>query len=109
MNEEEKILLEREIRIMKNIQHPNIVDFFDYFSDPKYIYLVLEYLSGGELYDEIAEKVVYTEEEARNVVSPIIDAIRYLHECGIVHRDLQVPVLLFSPRTACSRPATRTG
>lgn len=47
---------------MKNIQHPNIVEFYDYFSDQKYIYLVLEYLSGGELYDEIAEKVVYTEE-----------------------------------------------
>ena len=64
---------------MKNIQHPNIVDFYDYYSDDKHIYLVLEYLSGGELYDEIAEKVVYTEEEARKVISPIIDAIRYLH------------------------------
>ena len=64
---------------MKNIQHPNIVEFYDYYSESKYIYLVLEYLSGGELYDEIAEKEVYSEEEARNVILPIIDAIRYLH------------------------------
>ena len=51
MNEEEEIQLEREIHIMKNIQHPNIVEFYDYFIDPKFIYLILEYLSGGELYD----------------------------------------------------------
>lgn len=36
---------------MKNIQHPNIVEFYDHYSDPKHIYLILEYLSGGELYD----------------------------------------------------------
>ena len=79
MDEQEQIQLEREVHIMKNIQHPNIVEFYDFFSDAKHIYLCLEFLSGGELYDEIAEKVVYTEEEARKVVSPIIDAIRYLH------------------------------
>lgn len=53
-------MLEREIYIMRNISHPNIVEFFDYFTDDKYIYLVLEYLSGGELYQEICEKEVYT-------------------------------------------------
>ena len=85
---------------MKNITHPNIVELYDCFEDQKHIYLVLEYLSGGELYDEIAEKVVYTEDEARKVISPIIDALRYLHECGIVHRDLKVPGGQLSPRTA---------
>ncbi len=47
MNEEEEILLEREIFIMERISHPNIVEFYDHFTDDKYIYLVLEFLSGG--------------------------------------------------------------
>ncbi len=56
MNEEEELLLEREIHIMKYISHPNIVEFYEYFSDENHIYLVLEYLSGGDLFEEIIEK-----------------------------------------------------
>ena len=47
MDEEETICLEKEIHIMKHIQHPNIVDFYDVFMDEKSIYLVLEFLEGG--------------------------------------------------------------
>ena len=61
MDEEETISLEKEIHIMRHIQHPNIVDFYAVYSDAKNIYLVLEYLEGGELYEHIMEKEVYTE------------------------------------------------
>lgn len=46
---------------MKHINHPNIVEFYDYYTDKRNIYLVLEYLAGGELYEEIVEKEAYTE------------------------------------------------
>ena len=81
---------------MKHIQHPNIVDFYDVFMDEKHIYLVLEYLEGGELYDHIMEKEVYTETEARDTLLPIIDAVSYLHQSGIIHRDLKPENILYT-------------
>ena len=54
------------------------------------MYLVMEIMSGGELFDRIVEKESYTEKEAADTIRPLIDAIRYCHEMGIVHRDLKV-------------------
>lgn len=81
---------------MKHIQHPNIVDFYDVFMDEKSIYLVLEFLEGGELYDHIMEKEMYTEAEAREALYPIIDAVRYLHQSGIIHRDLKPENIVYT-------------
>jgi calcium/calmodulin-dependent protein kinase I len=63
---------------------------------------VLELMTGGELFDRIVEKEHYTEAEARQVMLPIIDAVRYLHEMGIVHRDLKVTTISLSLRTFCT-------
>jgi len=45
----------REIKIMKNIDHPNVIKIFEYFDTPRFIYIVMELLKGGELFDHIQE------------------------------------------------------
>lgn len=102
MDVEEAISLEKEIHIMRHIQHPNIVDFYSVYMDEKNIYLVLEYLEGGELYEHIMEKEVYTEMEAREALLPIIDAVRYLHQSGIVHRDLKPENIVYTCKEGVS-------
>ena len=65
MDEQQAISLEKEIHIMRQIFHPNIVDFYGVFMDKKNIYIILEYLEGGQLYEHILEKQIYSEHEAK--------------------------------------------
>lgn len=78
------------------MDHPNIVKCYDIYEDEKYIYIVMEFLQGGELFDQILKKEKFTEREARDIVAPIFDALDYCHGLGIVHRDIKPENLLFS-------------
>ena len=78
-----------EVEIMFRLNHPSILRLFDYFEDKKFIYLVLELCSGGELFDRIIEKKYYHEDEARQIFKQIIKAIHYCHLNGVCHRDLK--------------------
>lgn len=68
-----------EIDILKQVDHPNIVKCYDIYEDEKYIYIVMELLQGGELFDQILKKEKFSEKEARDVVAPIFDALAYCH------------------------------
>lgn len=59
------------------------------------LYLVIELMSGGELFDRIVEKEHYSEKQAADTIKPIVDAVRYCHENGIIHRDLKPENLLY--------------
>lgn len=61
---------------MSNIDHPNIVKLFEVYEDKTKLYVVLELMTGGELFDRIVEKEVYNEKEAAEVIRPVVDAIR---------------------------------
>lgn len=87
--------LETEVAILKTARHENVIQLLDVMESPKYLYLAMELVTGGELFDRILEKGYYTERDAAKLVKDILSAVSYLHENGIVHRDLKPENLLF--------------
>ncbi|XP_054836882.1 calcium/calmodulin-dependent protein kinase type 1G [Eublepharis macularius] len=87
--------LENEIAVLKKIKHENIVTLEDIYESTTHYYLVMQLVSGGELFDRILERGVYTEKDASIVIRQVLEAVHYLHENGIVHRDLKPENLLY--------------
>lgn len=81
---------------MKSLDHPNIVKFVESYEEPKYFFVVLEFLPGGELFDRLVKKSFYNEKEARDTVRVLCEGIKYCHDRGIVHRDLKPENLLMA-------------
>ena len=95
MTEDEENMLQIEVEILTQIDHPNVVKIYEIFDQDDFIYLVLELLAGGELFDRIVDKEHYSEKEACDTIRPIVDAMRYCHSLGIIHRDLKPENLLY--------------
>jgi len=96
IDKKELALLEREIDIMKKLQHPNIIQLMEVIDSPDTLYLVIEYAGGGELFDAIVNKGQYSEADAGKIARQILEAIQYVHDHGIAHRDLKPENLLLS-------------
>eukprot|EP00456_Euglypha_rotunda_P015040 TRINITY_DN14792_c0_g1_i8.p1 TRINITY_DN14792_c0_g1~~TRINITY_DN14792_c0_g1_i8.p1 ORF type:complete len:655 (+),score=55.94 TRINITY_DN14792_c0_g1_i8:170-1966(+) len=88
--------LRYEVEIMAKIDHPNVVRFIEMFETPKKLHLVMELLTGGELFDRITEKKTFSEKEAADVIRAITSAMAYLHSIGITHRDLKPENLIYA-------------
>ncbi|KAM9728422.1 MAP/microtubule affinity-regulating kinase 4 isoform 4-T5 [Menidia menidia] len=84
----------REVRIMKGLNHPNIVQLFEVIETEKTLYLVMEYASGGEVFDYLVSHGRMKEVEARAKFRQIVSAVHYCHMKNIVHRDLKAENLL---------------
>ncbi|CAK8676999.1 unnamed protein product [Clavelina lepadiformis] len=93
---EQNKVIQREIGILLTLSHPNIVKLRDIFEDEGYIYLVLEFVSGGELFDRIVKCGYYCERHAARAIRDILEAVVYLHSKNVVHRDLKPENLLYS-------------
>ncbi|KAJ8409323.1 hypothetical protein AAFF_G00235210 [Aldrovandia affinis] len=87
--------IENEIAVLHKIKHANIVSLEDIFENKSHLYLIMQLVSGGELFDRIVEKGFYTEKDASKLIKQILDAVKYLHDMGIVHRDLKPENLLY--------------
>ncbi|CAL1279421.1 unnamed protein product [Larinioides sclopetarius] len=96
----ESVLLkvEREIAIMKLIEHPHVLALYDVYENKKYLYLILEHVSGGELFDYLVKKGRLTPKEARKFFRQIISALDFCHSHCICHRDLKPENLLLDEK-----------
>ncbi|XP_023813571.1 serine/threonine-protein kinase BRSK2-like isoform X2 [Oryzias latipes] len=90
--------VEREIAILKLIEHPHVLKLHDVYENNKYLYLVLEHVSGGELFDYLVKKGRLTPKEARKFFRQIISALDFCHSHSICHRDLKPENLLLDEK-----------
>ncbi|KAE9605769.1 putative protein kinase CAMK-CAMKL-CHK1 family [Lupinus albus] len=86
--------LKKEISAMKLINHPNVVKIFEVMASKTKIYIVLELVKGGELFDKISNSGKLKEDEARTYFQQLINAVDYCHSRGVYHRDLKPENLL---------------
>lgn len=86
--------IKREIGTLKLLKHPNVVRLHEVLASKTKIYMVLEYVTGGELFDRIASKGKLSEAQARKVFQQLIDGVSYCHNKGVYHRDLKLENIL---------------
>lgn len=87
-------MIESEISILSAITHPNIIQLEEVFDFPTEKYLVMEYVSGGDLFDAIAADIKYSEVVARDMIKDLANALQYLHDRMVCHRDIKPENLL---------------
>jgi calcium/calmodulin-dependent protein kinase I len=94
LSEEDEAALLDEVDILKEMNHVHIIRLYDFFTEPSTYYLVMEQMSGGELFDRIVAKAYYNEKEARDTCKILLEAVGYMHQNHVAHRDLKPENLL---------------
>ena len=84
-----------EFSILRKLDHPNIIRIYDIYAERKYLYIVMDYCQGGELFDRIIEKGSLTENEAKHYMKQLLSAIHHCHSNQIMHRDLKPENIVF--------------
>lgn len=81
--------MREEIEILRDLQHPSIIEIHEVFETPEHIHLVLARLEGGELFERVRTKHTYSEKTAIALMRNMLSALAYMHEKRVVHRDLK--------------------
>ncbi|XP_054266344.1 calcium/calmodulin-dependent protein kinase type II alpha chain isoform X11 [Macrosteles quadrilineatus] len=90
--------LEREARICRKLQHPNIVRLHDSIQEENFHYLVFDLVTGGELFEDIVAREFYSEADASHCIQQILESVHHCHSNGVVHRDLKPENLLLASK-----------
>merc|ERR1719220_224793 len=88
----------REIHILKLIRHPHIIQLYEIIETPRQLYLIMEYASGGELFDYIVQHGRAEERKACKFLHQILAGVEKVHAMHVVHRDLKPENLLLDDR-----------
>ncbi|KAL8278358.1 hypothetical protein RQP46_009250 [Phenoliferia psychrophenolica] len=89
-------MISREVEIMKNLDHKYCVRYIDYFEDEQRMWLVMEYVDGGDLLDYVMKRQGLSESDTREIALMVCEAVAYLHSKGVAHRDLKPENLLLT-------------
>ena len=87
-----------EIRTLAEMDHPNIMKIKGYYQTAHHLYIISEYLAGGELFDRIIEVHNFSEAQAAKLIEQVISAVVYLHKHNIIHRDLKPENIVFESK-----------
>ncbi|KAG4265113.1 CAMK/CAMK1/CAMK1-RCK protein kinase [Fusarium proliferatum] len=98
MNSMQRSNILKEVQIMRQLDHPNIIKLVEFSESRQYYYIILELAPGGELFHQIVRLTYFSEELSRHVIVQVAKALEYLHEeKGVVHRDIKPENILFEP------------
>ncbi|KAI6652087.1 calcium/calmodulin-dependent protein kinase type II delta chain isoform X16 [Oopsacas minuta] len=95
-SEYDKKNLKKETDILLQLEHKHIVRIHDFFTNSSQSFIILDYLSGGDLFEEIIKHSYYSERDASTCIQQVLEAVEYCHSIGIIHRDLKPENLLLS-------------
>jgi calcium-dependent protein kinase len=90
--------LENEIKVLKLLDHPNIIRVHEFFEESKRLFIVMEYCKGGELFGEIVKAGKFSETKAAEIMRQIFMSLRYMQHRGVVHRDLKPENILLEEK-----------
>lgn len=80
-----------EVKVLNTLDHPNIVKYFETYDDQKYIYLVMEYINGSQLFEKITAQnnQTFSEQKAAEIMYQLFSAINHCHANNVIHRDIK--------------------